>query len=362
MQDDDIEMMQRICSKEKVRYDELDLQWNNSQKNMISGTTCYVAIDFTSILTDMDTFREGLVDDKDFELHATIELLNIAAHYRHWYKTRDCYHVVIVTFVRDGTVYEKYKKILDMFYEFTNYFPNLYFIPNIAASRTALHSHIVAAVISYMKSISPTAKTKHSSIFVISSIGSDRQLMYLFPTRIACTIYKGYGFSATTFLTKEKHLIKMMKSIDNYKNFRHKAELEYMNVLVGKYLNSVKFRNAKLDAVRIKYTHFKNVEKIAIITDFIENHYDPSQQIGICNQFLLYLQSRGEIDSLEGVNALMSYESYFDFRFQNIGKLNETIIPLFNAWKKKIKDYSIARQSENFTLLKNHMPYINWLM
>ena len=70
----------------------------------------------------------------------------------------------------------------------------------------------------------------------------------------------------------------------------------------------------------------------------------------------------GEIDSLDGVNALISYESYFDYRFQNAGKLNEIIIPIFEAWKKKIKDYSIARQSENFNLLKNHMPYINWLI
>ena len=35
MQDDDIDMLQRIASKEKIRYDELDLQWNNSEKNMI---------------------------------------------------------------------------------------------------------------------------------------------------------------------------------------------------------------------------------------------------------------------------------------------------------------------------------------
>lgn len=362
MQDDDIDMLQRIASKEKIRYDELDLQWNNSEKNMIAGTTCYVALNLTAVLNDFETFREGLVEDKDFELHAAIELLNIVAHWKHWFRTRQAYHVVIVTFVRDGTVYEKYTKILDMFYEFTNFFPNVYFIPNIAGSRTTLHSHIVAAVIGYMKSISPTAKTKHSSIFVISSINSDRQLMFLFPTRIACTIYKGYGFSSTTFLTKEKQLIKLMKSEENYKNFRHKAELEYMNVFIGKYFNSTKLRNAKLDSIKIKYTHFKNVEKIAIINDFIENHYDPSQQLGICNQFLLYLQSMGEIDSLDGVNALISYESYFDYRFQNAGKLNEIIIPIFEAWKKKIKDYSIARQSENFNLLKNHMPYINWLI
>ena len=52
MQDDDIDMLQRIASKEKIRYDELDLQWNNSEKNMIAGTTCYVTLNLTAVLND----------------------------------------------------------------------------------------------------------------------------------------------------------------------------------------------------------------------------------------------------------------------------------------------------------------------
>lgn len=362
MQEDDLQIMQRIAAKEKVRYDELDLQFNNSEANHISGTTCYVAVDFTSILTDFDTYREGLVDEEDYEFHVAIELLNIIAHWKHYFRTRDCYHVVIVAFVRDGVVYEKYKKILDMVYEFTNFFPNVYFIPNILACKTSLYVHVVAAVINHMKEISPTSKTKHSCIFVVSSIGSDRQLMCLFPTKISCTIYKGYGFSATTFLTKEKYLTKIMKSEENYKNFRHKAELEYMNVLVGKYINSMRLRNAKLDSIKLRYKSYKTVDKLALLNEFIETVYDPSQQINISNQFMLFLQSKSEIDSLDGVNNLISYESYFDYRFQNIGKLNEVIIPIFDSWKKKIKDYSISRQSENFKLIRSHMPYINWLL
>lgn len=362
MQEDDIQILQRIAAKEKVRYDELDLQFNNSGANLIGGTTCYVPIDFTPLLNDFDSYREGLVDDKEFEMHAAIELLNVAAHWKHYFASRNAYHVIIVCFVRDGIVYDKFKKILDMFYDFTNYFPNIYMIPNIMTSKSSLHVHVVAAVLNYIKSVSPSSKVKHSSIFVISAINSDKQLMFLFPTKVACTIYKGYAFSATTFLYKEKQMIKIMKHEDYYKNFRHKAELEYMNVLVGRYLNTVKFKNSKLDSVRVKFVHSKTMDKINFINDFIENHYDPSQQITICNQFLLYLQSAGEVDTLEGVNALVSYEKYFDFRAQNVGKINEVIIPLFQAWKKKIKDYAIARQSENFNILKEHLAYLNWLL
>jgi hypothetical protein len=323
---------------------------------------CYVIIDFTPLLTDLETYREGLIDEKDFELHAAIELLNTVGHYRHYFQSRDAEHVVVIGFVRDGYIYEKHQKILDMFYSFTNYFPNIYMIPNIMECKSSLTLHVVATVVNYMKSVSPAAKTKYSSIYVISSINSDRQLMCLFPTKVAVTIYKGYGFSATTFLYKEDLMKKILKSEDNYKNFRHKAELEYMNVLIGKYLNSVRYRNSRFDSVKINYKRIKTKDKLELLNYFIEKCYDPSQQISICNQFVLYLQGLGEIDSAEGTNALMQYESYFDYRFHHAGKMNEIIIPLFNTWKKKIKDYAISRQSENFKILQSHLAYINWLM
>ena len=360
MQEDDIGIMQRIAAKEKVRYDELDLKFNN-EKNDIFGTVCYVAIDFTSVLADLDAFKEGLVDEKDYDLHVAIELLNCIGHYKHYFQTRSAEHVIVICFVRDGYIYDKYKSILDLFYEFTNFFPNVYFIPNIMERKSSLTIHIVAAILNHIHSISPAAKTKHTSIFVMSSAGVNRQLMYLFPTKLAYTIYKGFGFSATVFLNKEDCLKKIIKSDDNYVGFTHKAELEYMNVLIGKYLNSVKFKS-KFDSVKIDYTHSRIKDKINIINDFIENNYDPNKGFPICQQFILYLQSSGEIKTEDELNALTKYESQFDFRYQNLNQLNEVLVPLFDTWKKKIKDYTIARQSENFNILRSHMAYINWLM
>lgn len=356
MQDDDLQIMQRISAREKARYDELDLKLTNT----MAGTICYVMINFSELLSNLDAFRSGLVDDKDFTIHAAIECLNVYSHYKHYFQTRDAYHVILVGYVRDSYIYNENKEILDMLYEFTKYFPNIYLIPNIA-NKGVLHVHIAAAVIEYMKKMTPNKKN-YSSIYVISNISSDRQLLFTFPTKNAVAIYKGYGFTGTVFLNKYDYIAKIMKSKENYVNFPNKAELEYMNVLVGKYLNSVKFKHSKMDTLKVNYKTTRTADKILLLERFISDAYDPSKQMNISKQFILFLQSQGEIINTGGVNNLTFYETYFDYRYQNIGKLNEIIIPLFNSWKQKIKDYSIARASEGFKILQQHEMYLNWLI
>lgn len=357
MQDDDIQILQRISAKEKIRYDEMDVKY----EGLISGTNCFICINFTQLLIDLETFREGLVDEKEFTLHAAIELLNVYAHYKHYFQTRDANHVILIGYVRDKRTYEKYKEILDSVYEMTTYFPNIYLLPNITSKNT-LSVHIVESVLINMYKTMGTLKNKFSSIFIVSNTNVDRQLMCAFPTRAAYVMHKGYGFSNTVFLSKEEYLLKITKTKENYDNMLHKAELEYMNILVGKYFNTVKLKLSKTDNIKINYKHSRLIDKINNLNDFIENVYDPVKNIGISKQFLLYLKSKGEIATTEGIDALTNYESYFDYRYQNIGSLNEITMIIFKTWKQKIRDYAIARESENYKILLDHLMYSNWLL
>lgn len=357
MQEDDIQILQRISAKEKIRYDEMDVKY----EGLISGTNCYVCINFSQLLIDLDSFREGIVDEKDFIMHAAIELINVYAHYKHYFQTRDANHVILIGYVRDKRTYEKYKELLDAVYEMTTYFPNIYLIPDINNKYTPT-VHIVESILINMQKTMGTVKNKFSSIYLVSCTGIDKQLLCAFPTRAAFAMYKGYGFSNTVFLSKEEYLIKIVRNKENYDNFKHKAELEYMSVFLGKYFNTVRLKMPKIDNIKITYKHSRVIDKENILNDFIENVYDPTKMIGISQQFLMYLKGKSEITTSEGINALTFYEQCFDYRYQNVGSLNEITMIIFKTWKQKIKDYAIARESENYKTLLEHLMYSNWLL
>ena len=57
----------------------------------------------------------------------------------------------------------------------------------------------------------------------------------------------------------------------------------------------------------------------------------------------------------------LEYVKRCDFRFKNIGVLNTALAPVVKNKKKKIKDYAIARESEQYKLLVKHELYIDWL-
>ena len=357
MQEDDIQILQRISAKEKIRYDEMDVKYDG----LISGTNCYVCINFSQLLADLDSFREGLVDDKDFLMHAAIEIINVYAHYKHYFQTRDANHVVLIGYVRDKRTYEKYKELLDVAYEMTTYFPNIYLIPDIN-EKYSLTVHIVESILINMQKSMGNIKNKFSSIYLVACTSVDKQLLCAFPTRTAYAMYKGYGFSNTIFQSKEEYLTKIVRNKENYNRFMHKAELEYMNIFLGRYFNTFRLKLSKIDNIKISYKHSKFIEKENLLNEFVENVYDPSKMIGISQQFLMYLKSKGEITTSEGINAFSFYEQCFDFRYQNTGVLNEITMIIFKNWKQKIRDYAIARESENYKTLLEHLMYSNWLL
>mgnify|MGYP003293958952 CR=1 FL=1 len=106
------------------------------------------------------------IDEKDFEIHACISILNIYGHYKHFFKTNDARHVIILGYVKDNYTYNQYSKVLDGLGEFCNFFPNVYTIPKILLDNR-LYVHIVAALMQYMYKMTP--KPNHSSIYVISN-------------------------------------------------------------------------------------------------------------------------------------------------------------------------------------------------
>ena len=178
MENDDIETMERISSKYKMRYDNMSVNFGDK----IQGTNVFVPINITNLLKDLEMFKESLIDVRDFEFHAAVSILNLYAHYKHYFMINDANHVIIIGYVKDNYIYDRYKDILDQVVDYCGFFPNIYTVPKILLDNR-FYMHIVSAIMMYMKSVFPT--TNYSSIFVVSNFSMDRQMMCLFPTYAA---------------------------------------------------------------------------------------------------------------------------------------------------------------------------------
>ena len=356
MDDVDIKTIEITCTKAKLRYDEMDVAFGDK----IAGLNIFVPINLTSVIIDLGMFKESLIDASDFEIHAAISILNIFAHYKHFFQTKNVNHVVIVGYVKDNWIYNKYKNILDQVVDYCEFFPNVYMIPKVLLDNR-LYIHLVSAVLNHMKMVMPT---KHQSgMFVVSNNSVDRQLMCLFPTKCAYTMFKNC-MRKTEIIEKTSYMRSVLIDSKYYDNSPNKSQLEQMNILLGGYfgyLKSYMKRIRKNDNIRLKYLHTKTADKNTVLTSFLKESYDQNSPDSASSQFLDYLMKSNEFADKNTMSVFAIFERIYDFRYQNIGELNNMIIPMMNAWRKKIKDYALARESEAYKTLISHQLFSNWL-
>lgn len=354
MEKDDIETMERISSKYKMRYDNMTVNFGDK----IQGTNVFVPINITNLLKDLDMFKESLIDVKDFEFHSAVSILNLYAHYKHYFMINDANHVVIIGYVKDNYTYDKYKDIIDQVVDYCGFFPNIYTVPKILLDNR-FYIHIVSAIMMYMKSVFPT--TNHSSIFVVSNFSMDRQMMCLFPTYAAYTMLKGYA-GQPIILDKLKYMSTIMKKEMFYTGSTNKVYLEYLNMFIGRYFgtNANINKNSASD-IKIQYVHSKTTEKLEVMNKFFNSTFNKESIESISSQAYKYFTSIGEFANQESATHFLLFEKVYDFRFQNLGELNTIIIPLLNSWRTKLKDYEMQKDAEKYKKLISHQMFTNWL-
>ncbi len=359
MDKSDIDIIEKTCAiKTKIRYDEMDVAFGKN----VTGSNVYVPINLTSVLLDLMKFKnDAACDINGFETHAAISILNIFAHYKHFFQTKNANHVIILGFVKDNWVYNKCKCIIDQVIEYCEFFPNIYMIPKILKDNM-MYVHIVSSIMMHMDSITPN--TNPSMIIVVSNVSTDRQLMCLYPTKCAYTVFKNnYSFNKSEFINKYMYMRETLNLSRHYDESKYKTQLEQMNVLLGLYFG--KFKSAlsvyKNINFNFKLTHSRVTDKYNVLTNFLENVYDSDSLESVSNQFLKYLIDSKELIDINSIKTFKFFESRYDFRYNNIYELNLIITPLLKTWRKKIKDYSLARESETYKTLISHQLFSNWL-
>ena len=356
MERDDIETLERVTSKYKIRYDIMEV----SYKDELIGTKLYMAVNVTQLVSDMELFRQTLSNTEDFELHCAISIMNLFAHYKHFYLSRaDVTRCTIIGFVKDGYAYDRYHKILDIIVQICEFFKDVYFIPNVYQFNM---THIVCACIQYMDSFSIQKITLPRTIHILSAYNMDKQIMNCIPVKTAHKFSKKMSGQLDD-TSKEMMMRELFKTEGYYANSLYKSELDALVMQLGKFFNSLVCTSSKDNKGNnsVKYTVKRAKDKIELLDDFLKNGYDISCPLGISPQFFAYLKNHNVFVSNVDENNYCDYLKKCDFRFKNIGILNTALAPLIDTWKKKIKDYAIARESEQYKMLVKHELYIDWL-
>jgi hypothetical protein len=355
MRIEDIDLLERITSKYKYKYDILDNYFTSS----INNTIVYVPINLTILLTELKQFGESIDDNKEFAMHCAIAILNLFAHYKHYYMTRKASLVVLVGYVKDSFHYRKFHSIISIIEDLCEFFPHTYFMGDVASLK---HTILVGALLKYIHNI--TLNKVDSLIHVYSSLNVDKQLMCIFPVKNAYKICKPMNSSKVDFLSKDQFISKIFKENEDAFNkvSIYKAEIDRLNVILGIYFGSYECYSSS-EKNNYTFTFRKDTirNKVKYLLFFIEQVYDKdNDKLNLNQQFVLFLKNYlvNKVD----LESLKSYVRRYDYFSHQGSYMHNFIQSVYNAYNTKLKDYNIAKESEKYRLLITHQLYSNWLM
>jgi hypothetical protein len=352
---EDIDLLERIVAKHKYRYEVLDSCFDITVANVI----IYIPINVTVVLTEIQQFKETLSDTKEFALHAGIAIVNLFAHYKHYYMSKSAASTFIIGFVKDSYYYKQFHSIISVVENICEFFPHIFFMGNITPIK---HTILVAGLMQHIHTY--TLTDLKSSIHVYSSLNVDKQLMCVFPAKESYKICKPMNTSTVEFLSKRQFIRKVFK--DNTEVYdpvhMYKAEIERLCVILGIYFNTYECYSASekkkftftfaRDTIKHKVGHFKT---------FLEERYvKEDKSLNINQQFTQFLKSY--LEKSVDLESLKTYVNRYDY-FSHQGRYLSTVMSqLYSTYRVKLLDYEMSKESEKYRLFIQHPLYANWLI
>jgi hypothetical protein len=351
----DIELLEKIASKHKYRYELL----NSCFENTVSNTLIYVPINVTVLLSELKEFGDSLYDKKDFNLHCAIAVMNVFAHYKHYYMTLKALRVIIIGFVKDSFYYKQFRGIISIIENICEFMPHVYFMGDVASIK---HTILVGAFLSYIQS--NTISSSPCSMHIYSSLNVDKQLLCLFPTKESYKICKPMNGNHVDFLSKRQFIQKLFKDNETIFSYVHtyKSEIERLNVIIGVFLGTYEcYSKSEKNNFTFSFIRETLKNRTLHLLHFFQNKYDKNNTTqNINKQFTLYLKSF--LSNPVDLESLKTYINRYDYFYHEGRYMHNIMKELYNTYKVKILDYEIAKESEKYRLLINHPLYANWLL
>jgi hypothetical protein len=311
------------------------------------------------VLNELKQFGDSLYDNKDFNLHCGIAIMNLFAHYKHYYVNRKAAQVNIIGYVKDNYQYKQYHGIIAIIENLCEFFPHIYFMNNVAPIK---HTILVAAYINYLRSI--TVSGLSCSIHVYSSYNIDKQLLCIIPTQNAYKICKLMNTSKVDFLSKRQFIAKLFKDNNDAYEIVHtfKPEIERLNVILGVFLGSYECdSSSEKEYFTFSFIRENIKKKSGHIYEYFTNYYNKEDpRFNINNQFINFLSSF--LINPVDIASLRNYANRYDY-FSHEGQyLHKFMREIHNSHRIKIKDYEMSKETEKYRLLIEHQLYANWLL
>jgi hypothetical protein len=352
----DIEVLERIAARYKYRYGILDDRFVNT----IIDTLIYVPINITMLLSEIRQYGESLDDKKDFNLHCTITIMNLFAHYKHYYATHQVSRVIIIGFVRDSFFYKQFHSIISIIETICEFMPNVYFMHDIAPIK---HTILVGAFISYIHS--NTLSGSPCSVHIYSGLNIDKQLLCIIPAnKTSYKICKQMGSNQVNFLEKNIFIKKLFRENDEIYSLicTYKSEIERLNVIIGIYFGTHEcYSVSEKKHFTFSFKREPIKSRVLHLLYFLENYYNKDNMTkNINKQFIDYLQSF--LTNPVDLESLTKYVNRYDYFSHEGIYLHNIMKELYNSVRVKILDYEMSKESEKYRQLIEHPLYANWLL
>jgi hypothetical protein len=355
MQTEDIQLLEKIVARHKYRYEILDSCFSETVLN----TVIYIPINVTLVLTEIEQFKETLVETKDFNLHAGIAIANLFAHYKHYYSTKQVASTFIIGFVKDSFYYKKFHSIIRIVENICEFFPHVFFMGNYASIK---HTILVAGLLQHIHT--HTATKLESSIHIYSSFNVDKQLLCIFPSKEAYKICKPMNGSRVEFLSRRQFIKKIFKdNNDAYEPVHiYKSEIERLCVILGIFFGTYEcYSSSEKKSYTFSFSRGTLKYKVNQFLSFLTAHYNNDDpQLNINQQLTLYLKNY--LEKPIDLESLKNYVNRYDYFTHQGPYLHNIIRELYNAYRVKILDYEMSKESEKYRLFIQHPLYANWLM
>jgi hypothetical protein len=287
--------------------------------------------------------KKQLIVSKKNKIEILVAVLNIAAHYRHYYS--DILHQSnsLLFYCENPENYDNYSDILEDLKEICNFIPNSIYIPQISTNKTDryFYIHTTAYIIEHTKKI---AERNHREL-VLNVIGNN-PLEYQFFTIVKNTYFLTVNsVLERKILTITKIWENLLKNDVRFSNPIYDYELR---LLLIPYM--VIYKKIKVKIQFIGLQHVRSTEKVDQLFRFIE---DSGKSITLWDNYGLNCVPN-EINSFLSIMNSIFYHS-------NV-KIKPFIVNFVNSWSKKLTDSKIYSLNDYINTFDINNLQISWLL
>lgn len=341
---EDIEYLERSMSSFKLKYIEME-SWFPLEEATQSQKRYIIAFNITNILDMILEMKSQINETLNYDFHAAISLLNIVAHYKHFYSSKMKSKSTIILYTHSYSSYKLHENILNKLKTMCEFIPGIIYIDPIS-DKENIYPHITYALIQLIK-ITNNSQKLQTIVHVYSNHNIDYQLIFSSESKenrlIKISPWK------TKIETKFMIMSKVFGNKDFYNKNNYKSEIETMFIPFGLYMNTiVKGPNPLI--------HMKGERKEARLQNIINflNKHNGKTDTELFEAF------KSELIDEKDRSIYQRYLEEHDYHSNKY--VIELAKNLLNLWSSKIKDYNLIKDNEKVRILKHHDLRLNWLL